>query len=272
MNAKEIDSMLELLAGIVREYVDAKFAEALKAIPEIDVPLIADAAAKLIPTPEDGKPGEDGKSVSIEDIQPLIVEHIEKMVAQIPVPKNGEQGPPGERGEKGEDGKDADLDAVQKMVQDEVSSIEIVVPEPDHGRDALQIEIMPEIDAEKSYPRGTYATHKGGLWRSHEKTLGMRGWECIVNGISETRIESVDHRTFKIINVDSRGVESTHERQLPGMIYKGIFSPDNTYLAGDTVTFGGSLWVAKKDDPQGKPGQSQDWQLVVKKGRDGKSA
>lgn len=36
------------------------------------------------------------------------------------------------------------------------------------------------------------------------------------------------------------------------------------------MTFGGSLWLAKKESPEGKPGQSDDWQLAVKKGRDGK--
>ena len=43
------------------------------------------------------------------------------------------------------------------------------------GRDALQLEVLPAVDEQKSYTRGTYAKHVGGLWRAFEQTSGMRG-------------------------------------------------------------------------------------------------
>ncbi len=51
----------------------------------------------------------------------------------------------------------------------------------------------------------------------------------------------------------------------------GVYKEDSDYLRGDGVTFGGSFWFAQKDAPIGKPGQSDDWRLAVKRGRDGKS-
>lgn len=59
--------------------------------------------------------------------------------------------------------------------------------------------------------------------------------------------------------------------QLPCMIDKGVFRESKDYRLGNVVTYGGSMWIAQKSDPQGKPGTAgSDWRLSVKKGRDGK--
>lgn len=55
--------------------------------------------------------------------------------------------------------------------------------------------------------------------------------------------------------------------KLPVILDRGVFS-EKDYEKGDAVTFGGSLWIAQKDNPTGKPGDSKDWRLAVKKGRD----
>lgn len=57
---------------------------------------------------------------------------------------------------------------------------------------------------------------------------------------------------------------------LPCIIDRGIFKAESEYLRGDAVTFGGCLWIAKKDAPEGKPGDGEGWRLAVKKGRDGR--
>jgi len=59
--------------------------------------------------------------------------------------------------------------------------------------------------------------------------------------------------------------------RLPCFEYCGVFVEGQRYLSGHGVTFGGSFWIARKDDAQGKPGdQNSDWILAVKKGRDGR--
>ena len=52
--------------------------------------------------------------------------------------------------------------------------------------------------------------------------------------------------------------------------YCGPWKEDGEYFFEDTVSSGGSGWVAVVATPKGRPGDCRDWQLFVKKGRDGK--
>ncbi|MGH8557729.1 MAG: hypothetical protein ACRESZ_09765 [Methylococcales bacterium] len=137
------------------------------------------------------------------------------------------------------------------------------------GRDALDIQIEPRIDETKNVPRGTYAIHAGGLWRAHQKTSGMRGWECVVDGISDVALNEAGPRTIVLSVTRSSGEEVQKTFDFPVMLYKGVYEPGQDYAIGDVATFGGSLWHcnAKTDD---KPGVSEAWTLCVKRGRDGK--
>jgi hypothetical protein len=137
------------------------------------------------------------------------------------------------------------------------------------GRDALQLEILPAIDEQKSYTRGTYAKHAGGLWRSFEQTSGMRGWECIVNGV-----KSVDTRWEgkTLIETTTLSDGTTHETRKSFAVqeYKGVFAHGD-HEEGDTVTWAGSLWHCNVTGTKALPGDgSSDWTLAVKKGRDGR--
>lgn len=54
--------------------------------------------------------------------------------------------------------------------------------------------------------------------------------------------------------------------------YRGVHKSDVAYYAGNWVSAGGSMFVALRDSPKGTPGSSDDWQLAVKRGRDGDRA
>ena len=79
---------------------------------------------------------------------------------------------------------------------------------------------MPDIVTEKSYPRGSYAIHSGGLWRSYQKTAGMNGWECLVDGIDSIDIRQDDERHFTVVATKSSGEKlknhSLSRNDLPG--------------------------------------------------------
>lgn len=100
---------------------------------------------------------QDGKSVTVEDIEPIIAEAVNKAVSEIPPAK---------------DGKSVTVEDVLPLITEEISKKIAEIPAPKDGKDgvdgkdALQIEIQPSIDFEKSYPRGTFAVHKGGVIRS----------------------------------------------------------------------------------------------------------
>ncbi|MCZ7839704.1 phage gp6-like head-tail connector protein [Leclercia adecarboxylata] len=185
---------------------------------------------------------EDGKSVTAEDLRPLVEEVVS---ASLPQPVD-----------------------VEKLAEDVAAKI----PAPESGsdgRDALAIEIEPFIDGKKSYPRGTYATHNGGLWRSHEKTYGMRGWECIVDGVSAVDVQQDNERSFSITLERASGALEVKSFDVPVTIYRDVFKSGNEYKPGDTVTWGGSLWHCNEATSD-KPGEvgSKGWTLAVKKGRD----
>lgn len=140
------------------------------------------------------------------------------------------------------------------------------------GRDGIDVEILPTIDFSKSYPRGVYAMHKGGLWKSYQKTDGQKGWDCIVCGIENIEIKSHiegDARKFEIL-IDTSLEQVKKFFTLPVPIYKGVYDPKLKYDSGDMVTFGGCLHHANTEAPEGRPGESKDWTLAAKKGRDGK--
>jgi Collagen triple helix repeat (20 copies) len=52
--------------------------------------------------------------------------------------------------------------------------------------------------------------------------------------------------------------------------HRGPWKHDVQYHLDDSVSSGGSGWIAIKEGAKGRPGESDDWQLFVKKGRDGK--
>ena len=259
---------------------------------------VSEAVAE-IPVPQ------DGKSVTVEEILPVLEELVSKAVGEIPVPKDGKDYDPAVLRQAvddavseavaeipaPQDGKSVTADDVRPVLQElitaampeipDVKSLiseaiaEIPAPKPgkpgEDGRDALALELLPFIDDSKSYPRGSYATHNGGLWRAYEKTHGMRGWECIVDGVAGVDVSMEGMRNFTVTVNRASGTSEKKAFDVPVMVYRGVFKSGDEYLTGDTVTWGGSLWHCD-EQTQDKPGEtgSKGWTLAAKRGRDGR--
>jgi hypothetical protein len=73
---------------------------------------------------------------------------------------------------------------------------------------------------------------------------------------------------IKAANAELRG--QVKSLQQGGLRYLGVYEDGGQYMEGDCVTSGGSLWRAQASTAF-KPGQSTDWKLVVRKGRDARS-
>lgn len=272
-NGKDGQSVtLDDVKPIIKEMVDEipKPQDGKSVTVEDIEPIIAEAVNKAV---SEIPPAKDGKSVTVEDVLPLITEEISKKIAEIPAPKDGKDGI---------DGKSVELSDVLPVIQEEIVKQVSELPRPADGKDgapgrdgidgkdSMQIEIQPSVDFEKSYPRGTFAVHNGGVIRSYMQTSGDKGWDVLYNGIASFEYRQVDERTVELACKMTDGTEKTSLFHVPAVIDRGVFREENKYLQGDGVTFGGSFWIAQKDHPEGKPGQSQDWRLAVKKGRDAK--
>lgn len=241
----------------------AKAAAELIEVPkpaEVDIDELARQAATLVPVPE-------APAVDTEALAQAAAEKAARLV-QIPAETLAKAAQDAVACIKLPEAPD-----FAAMLKQAVDAIELPAPQNGtNGRDALQLEVLPEIDTSKSYPRGTYASHEGGLWRTYEKSHGMRGWECVLNGVAKSEIKASDDlRTVSFVNVLSDGTITEKHFDLPVVIDRGVFKHGNTYKQGDAVTWGGSLWIAQEQTAD-KPGEpaSKGWRLAVKKGRDAK--
>jgi integrin beta 3 len=61
-----------------------------------------------------------------------------------------------------------------------------------------------------------------------------------------------------------------HEIKTATVLYDGVWKQETAYVAGDAVTHGGSLHIAKVDTTA-RPG-TDDWQLAAKRGADGRDS
>jgi len=297
LNMRELTAHMKAIATVVREHVSKAFSDlstrlerveiSIKELPQITAESLVEQAAKLVlqelPTPKNGENGKDadpqlikqfvvdafaeipvptngidGKSITVDDVAPLLNQLVTEKVSAIPIPKDGESIP---------------VEQVQKMVDEAVAKALQNIPVPKNGepgRDAVDIEILPAINPEKSYPRGTFATHLGGLFRSYQTTEGLKGWECIVDGIAEVECEKAGDRNFSLKVTRSSGPVAIKDIFSTQMIYRGVFT-EGEFMPGDTVTWAGAMWHCdeKTSDKPGEIG-SKGWTLCVKKGRDGK--
>lgn len=222
---------------------------------------------------KDGQPGRDGKDFDPELVRGMLAEMVKSAVSDIPKPKDGA---PGRDGAPGKDADPIHPDTVALMIREAVDKAVDAIPKPQNGRDAAQLEILPALDATKSYPRGTWVKHAGGLIRSLRDTdpvtgsLELAGWEIAVDGVAGIACtqDEADPRKFTIASMLTSGKQAITEAVIPVMLHRGIWK-DGGYTQGDVVTWDGSQWhcLAPTDT---KPGTSKDWQLVVKRGRDGK--
>lgn len=273
MKLKEIEAQANALAPIIKALVDkALEAQADELRKEFAVELEGVKKSFEEIEVKQGEPGKDGESVSVDDVRPIVDELVKAAVSEIPAPKDGKDGADGEAGKSVS--VDDVLPFIDQKIEERVAKIEL--PEKgkdgDDGRDAAAINILPEIDFNKSYPRGTYASHNGGMWCSHSKTVNERGWDCIVNGIADIDIKLDSDRQVSVVHTDSRGVKTEKTFSIPSMVYRGVWRDGDSYEKGDTVTWAGSLWHCDENTKE-KPGtvkDSKSWTLAAKKGRDAK--
>jgi hypothetical protein len=208
-----------------------------------------------IPIPKDGEPGKDADPEFIKS-------EIQKALEALPKPKDGK------------DGDSVHPDTVARMIREEVAKALAEMPKPEDGEDgldALEIDFIPEIDQERKYPKGSYACHKGGVWRAYKSTEGMDGWECIWLGVAEQGIEQVDDRTWKVYSVKSNDERIEQLIKFPVVLDRGVWKPETKYEQGDGATYAGSYWIAQKDNVDSKPDSGNgDWRLAVKRGQNGR--
>lgn len=122
------------------------------------------------------------------------------------------------------------------------------------------------------------------VWEAVQAALsvGMKALEEVRHMAAEVRaigsrpvftLEGIDfeydgERTFTIVGRHG-GQETRKSFEVAIPLYRGIHDKEKSYTLGDCVTHDGSTWVAKEKTTS-RPGTDATWQLMVKKGRDGR--
>jgi hypothetical protein len=194
---------------------------------------------------KDGEDGLDGRSVTLDDVRPMV----DEFLRTISAPKDGDKGADGRDGKDGADGRSVTLDEVRGYLDAELATW------------ALNFERRAQDILHRAIER-------------IEKPRDGRDGKDGRDGADAVPVEGlhlrVEGRQFTVhFERDGQVVRSNTVR-IPAVLDAGVFRDGDTYEKGDGVTFGGSWWIAQKDAPEGKPGMSADWRLAVKKGRDGK--
>lgn len=85
---------------------------------------------------------------------------------------------------------------------------------------------------------------------------------AVVKVLAETTIEAVADLRKRIAALEA----ATAEVQTRGIRYRGVHQRALDYRVGDVVTAKGCLWAALRPTEQ-MPGESGDWQLIVRGAR-----
>jgi hypothetical protein len=89
-------------------------------------------------------------------------------------------------------------------------------------------------------------------------------------GFEDMAVDYDGERTLHL-SWEKDGARKEHSLRFSVPLYRGTFASGADYEKGDCVTWGGSIWIAQVDAPEGNPSEaSKDWKLAVKRGRNGK--
>ena len=89
------------------------------------------------------------------------------------------------------------------------------------------------------------------------------------------RIEMLEERCAELessLALERERMKAIEDRPV-GVVYRGVWQAGIDYKHGDVTTWDGSMWIVTgAGSTRHRPGDSRDWTLAVKKGKDGRNA
>lgn len=317
------------MVGIVRGYVEKALSPLLKRLDDLEIrsvgiseeaarTLVAEAVAKALADlpappqpPEPWRPGDDeirsllqpmvdalpapenGKSVTVEDVAPLIKEQVAKAVAALPLPAPVEPdddrlksiiAPLIEALPVPENGKSVTLEDVSPMIANEVAKAVSALPAAKDGVGLAGAIIDREGCLVVTLTDGATKELGPVVGKDVDERAIEARLKEMVDAMPKAK-DGVDGFGFDDMSADydgERGLVLRFVRgerikefalSMPVVIDRGVWidGKDGGYAKGDGVTWAGSFWISQKDDNDDKPDGGEGWRLAVKRGRDGKS-
>lgn len=254
MKDRDIEALVKALAPVVRDFVGKELGPLLKRLADLE---------------EAGKASRESieaiRTEALEAVDKAVPEAVSAAVAALPVPKDGQDGAPGRDGRDGVDGKDG-VDGEKGL-----DGAQGPAGEPGNdgaaGKDGIGLaDALIDRDGNLVLTMTDGATKSLGVIVGKDGAPGRDG----ADGLGFDDLEIVEGGTDFTLRF-TRGdlvKEWTLAKPTLADSYRGVWK-EGDHTRGCTVTWGGSLWLAK-NDTTAKPETNDDWVLITKRGRDGK--
>lgn len=258
---QDAQPVLDDAIAALRAAADAAIAEPLQAAKQLQATLEESISELRQP--------EDGKSVSMEDVRPVIDAAIQQIRIEadeaIAVPLKMAEAAREELLKalgglrQPEDGKSMTVEQLMPVVEEAVKKAVEVLPAPKDGVGLAGafIDRNGELNL----------TLTNGEMKSLGRVDGKDGAPGL--GFDDLTVEYDGERTIKL-KMERGEMVKESSIVLPVNIDRGIYSESKQYEAGDSVTWAGSYWIAQRATSLKPDSADSGWRLAVKRGRDGK--
>lgn len=287
----------------VAPMIAARVAETVAAMPPVEAKEVDPALVERLVCEEVAKvpPAEPGKSITVEDVAPLLYGLVRDAVAQIPPAKPGEAADPEKIAEilratlgnelaaalddklrdavaaipaakDGVDGTNVTLADVEPMLREMVDAL----PVPKDGISVTIDDVRPLV--EEAVAKAVAAIPvprdgKDGMDGKDGKLPIVKAWADQVHYEGDVRT----HRGSTYQALRDTGREPPHEDWTclasggadgRSFTVRGTYEADGAYAALDVVVLNGAAFAARRDDPGSCPGEG--WQMIAMQGKPGK--
>jgi integrin beta 3 len=248
---------------------------------------------------KDGRDGTDGKDADPALMKALVIQHVDERMAAIPRPQDGR------------DGKDADWEAIERRIDWSVKAAVSELPRPRDGVDgkdgadgksvapieieqmvAKAIEVLPKprdgVDGKSLSADDVAPLIQGEIERQVKAIPAPKDGRDGIDGKDGSGIEDAFiGRDGELILVFDKGrtknlgagfAKDINADAIAELIAKsfedwhqGTWEPGRRYKAAKLTTYGGSIFLSRVETDE-QPTKSDDWVLILKRGRDGKDA
>ena len=234
------DDVLAMVKSAVAEIPKPQDGRDGTSIDRGDVLAMVKSVVAEIPIPKDGIDGKDGRSVTVDDVQPLVEAAVTKAVSAIPPVKDGV--------------------GVQDAVIDREGSLVLTFTD---GR-TKNVGVVVGADVDPEHVKQVIGEAIAAFPRPKDGVDGKDGL-----GFDDMDLFFDDQKGCAVVRL-SRGAQ-IKEYDLPWWAHRGTFQAGTRYRKGHHVISRGSTFVCVEDTTD-RPGDgtSKAWRLVAARGKDGK--
>jgi hypothetical protein len=232
--------------------------------PDVTAALVKDEVAKAVAALPPALPGKDADPE-------IIREMVREEVAQLPPAEPGKDATPDQIAaevekvlatwERPKDGVSVTVEQLLPAIESTIDKAMAARPLPEDGKQGRGVAALL-----KDHEGYLIATYTDGATARIARVDGENGKD----GLGFDDLEVVDEGVAFVLRFAKGDQVKEFRLAKPTLAdsYRGVWR-DGAHKAGDTVTYGGSFWIALRDTKE-RPENGDDWRLAVKKGRDGK--